>query len=157
MTLANNTGVRAAGAALTPTRARARLRARVLGLAALLLSTTLVFTGCSALKKAQGGGEHGGSGGGKDSITVLAQAGYKFSPATVTVAGGHPITVSLKNEDSVAHNWEAEGVPNSLVPELAGKKSGSVTFNAPAPGKYRVVCTLPGHAEAGMVGELIVQ
>ena len=33
----------------------------------------------------------------------------------------------------------------------------AATFRVDKPGKYRVLCTVAGHTEAGMVGELVVQ
>jgi uncharacterized cupredoxin-like copper-binding protein len=33
----------------------------------------------------------------------------------------------------------------------------SVTFETPGPGTYAFLCTFPGHYQAGMVGELVVE
>jgi rusticyanin len=42
-------------------------------------------------------------------------------------------------------------------PTSAGMHEGSVTFSASAPGTYQYVCPVPGHAEKGMVGTLVVE
>jgi len=36
-------------------------------------------------------------------------------------------------------------------------ESGSTTFTAGAPGTYHYICTVPGHALQGMIGEFIVE
>ena len=38
-----------------------------------------------------------------------------------------------------------------------GGESVTVEFTAPAAGKYQFICTFPGHFQAGMVGQLIVE
>ncbi len=34
--------------------------------------------------------------------------------------------------------------------------TSSITFRADKAGTYKIICTIDGHADAGMVGELIV-
>ncbi|MBI4492991.1 MAG: cupredoxin domain-containing protein, partial [Chloroflexi bacterium] len=81
----------------------------------------------------------------------------RFTPARVQAQAGQRVVVTLDNVDPTLHTWEAEGVPNARV-TAAGGRMATATFYAPAtPGRYQVVCTTPGHKEAGMVGELIVQ
>jgi azurin len=38
-----------------------------------------------------------------------------------------------------------------------GGETVTVEFTAPAAGKYQFICTFPGHFQAGMVGQLIVE
>jgi azurin len=38
-----------------------------------------------------------------------------------------------------------------------GGETVDVEFTAPAAGKYQFICTFPGHFQAGMVGQLIVE
>ena len=46
----------------------------------------------------------------------------------------------------------------AIIPLLGPKESAEVTFNAPAKaGKYPYLCSVSGHAMAGMRGELIVK
>jgi uncharacterized cupredoxin-like copper-binding protein len=94
---------------------------------------------------------------------------FKFSPDEWTVPAGESISLELKNSGAVTHEWSLMLVP-AQVPfdqadesniisefELGPGETQSVTFNAPSePGDYQVVCALPGHFEAGMVGQLHV-
>ena len=46
----------------------------------------------------------------------------------------------------------------AVIPLLGPQESGEVTFTAPAkPGMYPYICSVSGHAMAGMKGELIVK
>jgi len=89
-------------------------------------------------------------------MTVAAEAGYKFNPARITATAGQPVTVTLDNKDSIAHDWKVEGVTGAETGEVNARGKKTITFTAPARGTYTIVCTLPGHLEAGMKGELVV-
>jgi len=96
----------------------------------------------------------------------------RFVPATpMTVPAGVPITVTLRNEDPIAHEWivgaseehaahrlgtepHHEGRPTEIsVPPFASR----VTTIAFAPGMYAFICHLPGHEAYGMTGMLTVR
>lgn len=97
---------------------------------------------------------------------------FMYSPTTFTVPAGKEITLNMKNDGKVTHEfviikfgekvtlpfddddepkvyWEQEAEPG---------KSVSVKFTAPSEaGAYTIVCGQPEHMEAGMVGSLTVQ
>ncbi len=88
-------------------------------------------------------------------VTVTAsQSG--FSPAELRASPGQRMVVTLVNADNVPHDWQVKDVPDAHVSAAPGR-SNTVTFYAPGVGRYEVLCTVPGHVEAGMVGALIVQ
>ena len=80
---------------------------------------------------------------------------YRFQPADVTVRAGEWVVVELTNEDSVVHDWMVVGIPNSDVPARPGQTARR-RFVLDTPGTYELMCAIPGHAEAGMVGTLVV-
>ena len=80
----------------------------------------------------------------------------RFEPATVTVTAGEWVVLEFTNEDTVVHDWMVEGVPNLDVPARPGQ-TAKLRFVLDTPGTYMVMCSIPGHAEAGMVGELVVE
>lgn len=45
---------------------------------------------------------------------------------------------------------------NSATTDLPSGETAEVTFVPDAPGTYYYLCTIPGHAKAGMIGELVV-
>ncbi|MBF8299591.1 MAG: Azurin, partial [Dehalococcoidia bacterium] len=69
--------------------------------------------------------------------------------------------------EEVANAGLVAGASNNYVPSndprviahtslVDGGNSGSVTFQAPAPGKYSYMCSFPGHSSL-MNGEFIVE
>ena len=100
----------------------------------------------------------------KGSVTVAngqaaidATDTLQWQPNTVVAKAGDKVTLAVKNTGNTAHTFlsPALSVNQEDVPV---QKTTSVTFTAPsAPGAYQFWCNIPGHAEAGMVGEVIVQ
>jgi Cu+-exporting ATPase len=80
----------------------------------------------------------------------------RFEPASVTVTAGEWVVLEFSNEDPVVHDWMVEGVPNLDVPARPGQRA-KLRFVLDEPGTYMVMCSIAGHAEAGMVGELVVE
>jgi Cu+-exporting ATPase len=87
-------------------------------------------------------------------IAVTAKD-VRFTPAEVHVAAGRFAVLTFSNADPVFHDWEVEGLANVDVPARPGQ-TARLRFLVEAPGTYRIVCTVPGHAEAGMTGTLVV-
>lgn len=97
-----------------------------------------------------------------------------FEPATVAqeIKSGAKVTINFKSADSLAHNWAlvpadidykdpnldlaTVAVAGADSGEIAGGESTRFNFTAPAAGDYVYVCTISGHAAAGMFGELTV-
>ena len=80
----------------------------------------------------------------------------RFDPATITATPGDILRIQLTNGDALLHDWNVPGVPGAHV-DADGFKTAEAVFRAPARGTYQIVCTVPGHKDAGMVGTLIVQ
>lgn len=125
---------------------------------ALVLIFSLVLTAC-------------GGGGGASSNSIKAEmSDFAFKPNAWTVKAGEEISLELTNTGTVEHDWslmiqpaeapfDAADEPNVVSKfDLATGQSTTVTFTAPTePGEYQVICTVPGHMEAGMVGTLTVE
>jgi Cu+-exporting ATPase len=79
-----------------------------------------------------------------------------FSPSEIAVPAGGLVVLSLTNEDEVFHDLMVDGLANVELPTRPGQTS-SVRFLADRPGTYRFLCTVPGHADAGMTGTLVVR
>ena len=75
----------------------------------------------------------------------------------------HRIVCSIhqSNSSSVCPFHANTGTPDSAIAAatnpLKPGESGSTTFIAGAPGTYHYICTVPGHALQGMIGEFIVE
>ena len=92
-------------------------------------------------------------------VSLELRDAQRFVPSRiVNVKPGARVTVDLKNTGNLVHSFQSAdlGVPQAVVVEAG--KTGSAAFTAPAaPGTYKFMCIEPGHAEAGMVGEVVVQ
>jgi plastocyanin len=64
------------------------------------------------------------------------------------------VTLLSTNESSVPHNIAFEDGPRGQV--VSGGKTSRASDNLKA-GKYRFLCTVPGHAQAGMKGTLTLK
>ncbi|MFI5267584.1 MAG: cupredoxin domain-containing protein [Chloroflexota bacterium] len=89
--------------------------------------------------------------------SIEATDALKWQPNTITVKGGDKVTLEVKNAGNTAHTFLSPGLSVAQL-DVPLQKTTSVSFTAPAaPGAYEFWCNIPGHAEAGMVGEVIVQ
>ncbi|MBI5350999.1 MAG: cupredoxin domain-containing protein [Chloroflexi bacterium] len=109
--------------------------------------------------------------GGPSTTMNLTMTDFKYAPMENTIPAGREITVNIKNEGAVIHEYvimnlgetagdkfgdEDEGNIYWEV-EVDPGKSKTVTFTAPSEaGTYEIVCGTEGHLEAGMTGTLIV-
>lgn len=78
-----------------------------------------------------------------------------FEPADITIPADTDVTVTAINNGAAQHNW-AVVEADLRTPIVGGGVTESVVVNLPA-GSYEVICEVPGHAGAGMVGILTVE
>ncbi len=71
-----------------------------------------------------------------------------------TLAAG-TVTFEVTNSGTLEHNFIIEGVDEGL--ELVFPGDTATLQVELAPGEYKVICSLAGHEEAGMVTTLVVQ
>ena len=124
---------------------------------ALLAVFTLILTAC-------GGGQS------KTKLDVT-MTDFKFDVENYTVSAGKEITMNIKNEGAVIHEFvimkPGLTIGDDFGPEDEDNiyweveaetgESKTVNFTAPAdPGEYQVVCGTQGHFKAGMVTKLTV-
>jgi Cu+-exporting ATPase len=79
-----------------------------------------------------------------------------FHPADVTIQAGDTVVLRFTNADPIFHDWEVVGLANVDAGARPGQTQ-QVRFRITEPGHYRIECSVPGHAEAGMVGTLVVE
>ena len=107
-------------------------------------------------------GSDGGGGGATGEATVSATE-FAFDPTDVALTAGSEVSVTLDNAGAVEHNWTvlseeiaaesefSEDLVLAAVDNTAGGESNSASFTL-EPGEYQVICTIPGHFDAGMQG-----
>jgi Cu+-exporting ATPase len=80
----------------------------------------------------------------------------RFEPDEVHIRSGGWVVITLVNEDPVFHDLMVEGLANVDVGARPGQ-TAKIRVRIDRPGTYEFVCRVPGHAEAGMVGTLVVE
>lgn len=135
----------------------------------VLAFSALILAGC-------GGAEPGSK---EFEVSIVDE--FSFDPGIITVSPGDTVTITFQNSGSVEHNLNvakpdadvhhlieeiAEGageehIHEEMMTDMHDAEPGhseTITFTAPTePGEYSFLCTQPGHAEAGLVGTLIVE
>lgn len=87
---------------------------------------------------------------------ISVQAGeFLFDPSRIQVRADQPVNIRLLNRGGLFHDFTIEGLDFHLSAPPGDRSTGGL--EAPAPGSYRFVCAVPGHADAGMVGTLVVR
>jgi nitrite reductase (NO-forming) len=81
-------------------------------------------------------------------ITVKASE-FKFKLSKTTVPAGTTVIFTVKNVGKIGHNFKINGKVTKLI---AAGKSGTLTVKFAKKGKFAYLCTLTGHAAAGMKG-----
>jgi uncharacterized cupredoxin-like copper-binding protein len=104
----------------------------------------------------------------QSSIDVTATE-FLFEPDAWTVPADSDVSVTLRNEGTIEHEWvvlavgtritsddefEEDLVEFEVEADTGDEATG--TFQLPA-GTYQVICAVPGHLAAGMEGELTVR
>jgi plastocyanin len=142
------------------TRTRARL---AIGAG---LVTLVVALGAAAMVLANSGGSTLPT-----SIEVDIHYSH-FEPATISVPVGVPVTITLRNNDPIDHEWivgDAEvqakhrtgtellhpSRPTELVIPAGETRVTTVTFEAA--GTLQYICHLPAHEAYGMVGTVTIR
>ncbi len=89
------------------------------------------------------------------SIKVVAKE-FAFEPKEIKVKAGQPVKLVLENKGVIEHDILIEKLNAKTQPIRPGT-TGEISFTPKAKGRYPVVCTVPGHKEAGMVATLVVE
>jgi uncharacterized cupredoxin-like copper-binding protein len=138
------------------------MTARTLGLGLLAL---VVVAAVAIVLLASGFGEA------SSNEATIAIRFSRFVPDVIEVPAGEPVTITLRNDDPIGHEWMVgdaafherhrtgtepfhDTIPTEVsIPALETRVT-TVTFEEP--GDYAYICHLPGHEEYGMTGVLRV-
>ena len=112
-----------------------------------VLGVGLGFRAIDEAEAAPGGGA--GAGG----TVEIALSEFAIAPTTIEVAEGGTLTVV--NDGSAQHDLTV--VDTDVKTELLnGGESTTLDLSSLAAGTYEVICSVPGHADSGMRGTLVV-
>lgn len=109
---------------------------------------------------------------------TITMTEFGFEPNAISVTAGSPVELTLVNEGAIEHDFVIEVIPvtgvtssNSgdhhmstdehskfdLHTSTAAGETSTLTFTPTEAGTYKIICSVPGHLDAGMTGELIVK
>ena len=105
-------------------------------------------------------------------LALNMEAGdYFFKPDAFNANAGQAVRMTLANSGSIEHNftipnvtkdknaepWKDPSITTKVVATALAGANGKGNFLAPAPGEYVYFCSVPGHADLGMHGTLVVK
>ena len=125
--------------------------------AAALLALVLVGSACtsesSGADAGTGGGEAAAGAGASFDVSLTDQ--LKIDPAMIDAPSNTPLTFNVTNTGATQHSFAIEvGDQTYETALLDGGATETLEVPALAAGDYTTLCTVPGHAEAGMKGML---
>ncbi|TSC75537.1 MAG: plastocyanin [Parcubacteria group bacterium Gr01-1014_30] len=91
-------------------------------------------------------------------IREIAVSGKEFSfdPASITLSEGERVRVVFTNVGQAPHDFTIEGL--GIKTQVIGfGQTDSIDFTVPASGVYTFFCSVAGHRQAGMEGDLTVE
>lgn len=129
-----------------------------LTMSALLLVIVLLVAACGG--GGATGGDTGGTGGApaaKD-VTIQALTTLKWDPAELTAAAGQPLNITMTGDGALEHNfvWADDAETDFLHLAVGETTTGPVSRTFDTAGTYEFYCDIPGHREAGMVGNAVI-
>lgn len=91
---------------------------------------------------------------GADGIEVAGDE-FSFRPDEIRLRAGESVNITFSNHGGLSHTLTIDELDFELRASPDEQVSGSV--DGVEPGRYTFVCTVGGHAEAGMRGVLVVE
>jgi plastocyanin len=95
----------------------------------------------------------------RGTVRVRVVGELRFEPAHLELRAGVPTRVELYNTGAAEHALVVrtpDGTQDWIHLHAPSGETAAATYRLDAPGTYPVQCTIPGHTEAGMVGDLTV-
>jgi len=77
-----------------------------------------------------------------------------FEPEKIEVSARETVNLAVTNEGRIFHDLTVPGLDLAIGVEPGDTVRGAL--RAPEPGEYEFLCTVPGHASAGMTGTIVV-
>ena len=95
---------------------------------------------------------------GTQPLTLRVGNSMSFTPSSFSVAAGKPVALTLRNDGFIPHDFTLTGSGAPSAKLAAGPLStGNGTFTIERAGTYTFICSVEGHADAGMKGTITVQ
>jgi nitrite reductase (NO-forming) len=92
---------------------------------------------------------------GGQQVTLTVGNSMQFVPGSIVVRAGEPVELALRNGGGILHDFSlTEATASPVKIEAQGGQTARAVFTIDTPGSFEFVCSVPGHAAAGMRGTL---
>ncbi len=125
----------------------------VVALVALVLSAGALIIAAGSGPGGAAPAASAGSGDTAAETVAVELSEFEISPSNIEIAAGG--TLEVTNIGAVEHDLAVTGT-DVATPMLAAGESATLELGDLAPGVYDLLCTVPGHDSAGMIGTLTV-
>ena len=85
---------------------------------------------------------------------VVVAGEFVFTPDEIEIRSGETVNVVLNNRGALFHDLTVPDLGFVLAADPGERSAGAITVQEP--GRYPFICAVPGHADAGMNGTLVV-
>ena len=86
-------------------------------------------------------------------ITLLAED-ISWSTDIIAARPGQPIELTIRNQGILDHDFVLDELGVDIL--LSPGQSETITLIVDEAGRYEFICSIPGHQDAGMVGEIVI-
>ena len=80
---------------------------------------------------------------------------FAFQPDRLAIDAGETVNLTLVNTGTLVHDLTIPQLDIHLI--AAPGETATTGLEVTKAGEYQVLCTVPGHAEAGMTGMIVVE
>ncbi len=81
---------------------------------------------------------------------------FKFEPNEIKIKKGDRVKINFKNEQGMLHDLTIADL-NVRTKQIPAGETDSMEFVADRAGTFDMICSVPTHADKGMVGKFIVE
>lgn len=96
----------------------------------------------------------------KASVLVRAFDPFRFEPKRIELEAGVPTRIELQNEGAIEHSLVVktpDGGRDWVHLHVQAGATDVAVYELDRPGTYPLLCTIEGHIQGGMVGDLVVR
>lgn len=91
-----------------------------------------------------------------NAVKITVEAGdLWFDTTTIEIVAGEPVNLTLANHGQLFHDLVIEELDVRLVADAGATTTSGLLVDQP--GEYEFICSVPGHAAAGMRGAIVVR
>lgn len=81
---------------------------------------------------------------------------FAFEPSRIEATAGETVEITFENVGQLSHNLTIPAFEAKSGTIQAGN-TATLEITPKEPGTYKIKCSVPGHAPAGMTGKLVVE